>query len=139
MSVSEKAILCIDDEKIILDSIKSQLRGELGDEYNVEIAENAEEGLEVIQEMVEDGVSVLIIVSDWLMPGMKGDEFLINVHKMYPEIVKVMLTGQVEEEAVDRAYKHANLYKVIRKPWDRDDLISTIKNGLSMKINQSVN
>ena len=130
---TEKAILCIDDEKIILDSIKSQLKGALGGEYTVEVAENADEGPEVIEEMVEDGVKVLIIVSDWLMPGMNGDEFLIKVHKIYPMIVKVMLTGQAEEAAVERAFKEANLYKVLKKPWEKDELISTIKNGLDLK------
>lgn len=129
---TEKAILCIDDEKIILDSIKSQLQGELSRNYAVEVAENADEGLEVIEEMVADGVKVLIIVSDWLMPGMKGDEFLIKVHKMYPKIVKVMLTGQAEEAALDRAYKEANLYKVIKKPWEKEDLIDTIRKGLDL-------
>lgn len=130
MNSINKAILCIDDERIILDSIKSQLRGELGPDYYVEVAENANEGFEVIEEMMEDGVQVLIIVSDWLMPGMKGDEFLAQVHKRFPKIVKVMLTGQAEEAALQKARREANLYKVLRKPWDKKELIETIRKGL---------
>ena len=42
----------------------------------------------------------IIIVSDWLMPGMKGDEFLIQVHQKFPHIVKVLLTGQADSEAI---------------------------------------
>ncbi len=128
---TEQAILCIDDEKIILDSLKSQLKGELGADFTIEVAENAAEGFEVIEEMIEDGVKDLIILSDWLMPGIKGDEFLVNVHRIYPEIVKVMLTGQAEDSAIQRAYTEANLYKVIMKPWEKDDLITTIKKGLN--------
>ncbi len=132
MENQEKAILCIDDERIILDSIKSQLRSELGSGFSVEVAENANEGLEVIEEMIEDGVKVLVIVSDWLMPGMKGDEFLVQVHQKFPEIVKVMLTGQADETAVDRAFREANLYKVLSKPWEKAELVGTIKSGLEI-------
>ena len=106
---TEKAILCIDDERIILDSLKTQISREFNGEFTIEVAESADEGMEVIEEMVEDGVRVLIIVSDWLMPGMKGDEFLIGVHQRFPEIVKVMLTGQAEEQALERAFNEANV------------------------------
>ncbi|WP_258097502.1 response regulator [Marinoscillum pacificum] len=129
---TEKAILCIDDERIILDSLKTQISREFNGEFTIEVAESADEGMEVIEEMVEDGVRVLIIVSDWLMPGMKGDEFLIGVHQRFPEIVKVMLTGQAEEQALERAFNEANLYKVIKKPWEKEELIGVIKSGLEI-------
>lgn len=73
--MTKKAILCVDDEKIILDSLKEQIENRMGAGYIYETAENAEEGLEVIEELIEEGAEVLIIVSDWLMPGIKGDEF----------------------------------------------------------------
>ena len=130
--MTEKAILCIDDERIILDSLKSQISREFEGDFTIEVAESADEGMEVIEEMVEDGVRVLIIVSDWLMPGMKGDEFLIGVHQRFPEIVKVMLTGQADEKALERAFEEANLYKVIKKPWEKDELIGVIKSGLEI-------
>lgn len=129
---TEKAILCIDDERIILNSLKTQISREFNGEFTIEVAESADEGMEVIEEMVEDGVRVLIIVSDWLMPGMKGDEFLIGVHQRFPEIVKVMLTGQAEEQALERAFNEANLYKVIKKPWEKEELIGVIKSGLEI-------
>lgn len=128
--MGKKAILCVDDESMILDSLKEQIEKRLGDEYIYETAENAEEGLEVIEELVEEGTEVLIIVSDWLMPGIKGDEFLVEVHKRFPGIVNVMLTGQAQEEAIENAKKNANLHACLFKPWSEDDLIGTIKSGL---------
>ena len=80
--------------------------------------------------MVDDGIKVLIIVSDWLMPGIKGDVFLIQVHEKFPQIVKVMLTGQADQKAIDNAQKYANLYKCLLKPWSEQELISVIKSGL---------
>ncbi len=126
----KKAILCIDDEKIILGSLKAQLKEELGDEFLIEVAESADEGFEVIDEFAEEGITILIIISDWLMPNMKGDEFLIRVHQKFPDIIKVMLTGQANQDAVNRAFAEANLYKVIHKPWDREELVKTIRKAL---------
>jgi DNA-binding NtrC family response regulator len=126
----KKAILCIDDEKTILSSLKGQLKRNFGKDYVYEFSEVPEEALELIDELVAEGTKVLIIVSDWLMPGMKGDEFLIKVHEKYPQIVKVMLTGQADGEAVARARKEANLFRCIAKPWTEEALIETIKTGI---------
>lgn len=128
--MGRKAILCVDDESMILESLKEQIEKRLGDEFIYETAENAEEGLEVIEELVQDNTEVLIIVSDWLMPGIKGDEFLVEVHKRFPGIVKVMLTGQAQEEAINNAKENADLHACLFKPWSEDDLIGTIKSGL---------
>ncbi|RKZ39200.1 MAG: response regulator [Gammaproteobacteria bacterium] len=128
--MSNKAILCVDDEAMVLESIVEQLEKRLGEEYIYETAETAEEGFEVIEELVNDNVDVLIIVSDWLMPGMKGDEFLIKVHQKFPGIVNVMLTGQADEEAIKRAKNLANLHACIFKPWSEEELVETIKTGL---------
>jgi len=120
----------LDDEKIILDSLRMQLKNALPSDYIFEFSQDGEDGLEIIDEYYEDGIGVVVIVSDWLMPGMRGDEFLVRVHQRYPKIVKVMLTGQADKAAVDRAYNEANLFKLLRKPWEKEELLSTIKNGL---------
>ena len=130
--MAKKSIICLDDEQTILTSLKGQLKRNFGSEYSYEFAESPDEALELIEELVDDGVEILLIVSDWLMPEMKGDEFLIEVHKKFPGIVKVMLTGQADGEAVKRAEKEANLYKCLSKPWREEELIETIQNGISL-------
>lgn len=124
--MASTAILCVDDEQVILDSLKEQLKRRFGSEYIYEAAESAEEALEILEELYADNVKVLIIVSDWLMPEMKGDEFLIQVHQRFPEIVTVMLTGQADEEAIDRARKDAHLNYYLRKPWTEQELAEII-------------
>jgi len=130
MNNDKRAIICIDDDQTILKSLKSQLQRNFGTEYVYELAEDAEEGFEVIEELMKNDVQILIIVSDWLMPGMKGDEFLTKVHEKYPRIVKVLLTGQADELAIENSYTNANLYKHIFKPWTEHELVETVKNGL---------
>ncbi|MBN2613549.1 MAG: response regulator [Bacteroidales bacterium] len=128
--MSKNAILCVDDEAIILDSLREQLQNYFGGSFLYETAENAEEGLEIIEELASDGVKILIIVSDWLMPGIKGDEFLIKVHQKFPGIVKVLLTGQATQDAIRRAESEAGLFAVIHKPWNSEELFNVIKTGL---------
>jgi DNA-binding NtrC family response regulator len=128
--MAKPIILCVDDESVVLNSLKIQLKKEFGDAYFYEFAESADEAFEIIDEIEEESNDILVIVSDWLMPGIKGDEFLIRVHQKYPNIVKVMLTGQADAEAIERVVNEANLYRCLYKPWDSNELIDTIKSGL---------
>lgn len=129
--MSEAAILCVDDEQTILKSLEIELQEAFGDTYLYEFAESADEALEIISDLDRYNVQILIIVSDWLMPGMKGDEFLIKVHEKYPRIIKVMLTGQADQEAIERAQKYASLYHYLSKPWQAQELIETIRAALA--------
>jgi len=125
--MSKPVILCVDDEATILDSVQIELEQTFADIYEYEIAQSAEEALELIEELSADNTPILLIVSDWLMPGMKGDDFLIYVHQKLPLVPKIMLTGQADKTAITRAYTHANLCKCVYKPIDSHTLVETIK------------
>ena len=124
-------IICVDDDKSILISLKAQLNHYLGEEFQFEFAECAEEAWEVINELKSENKAISVIISDWIMPRIKGDEFLISVHEKYPDIVKLMLTGHAEEDAIKRATKDANLVACLSKPWDIDELIGIISKHVS--------
>ncbi|MFB8788720.1 MAG: response regulator [Potamolinea sp.] len=128
--MSKPAILCVDDEVVVLESLEIELKKAFGNAYVYEFAESGEEALEIIEELNEEEIDILVIISDWLMPGMKGDELLINIHRKFPKLVTVMLTGQADQEAVERAQEQANLYAYLHKPWNNKELIQTIKSGL---------
>ena len=130
--MSKPIILCVDDEKVVLKSLKTQLKSAFGNAYVYEMAESAADALELIDELNDNEISLILIVSDWLMPGMKGDEFLVRVHQKFPNIVKIMLTGQADEAAVNRAFDEANLHRCLQKPWSESELIETIKTALSL-------
>jgi CheY-like chemotaxis protein len=128
--MSESAIICVDDEIIILDSLKNQLKRRFGDRFIYEFAENAEEAWELIKELQADAIDVIVIVSDWLMPGTKGDEFLIQIHQSFPNITKIMLTGQADENAIERAKQEADLHACLYKPWTEEELAQIITTAL---------
>ncbi len=127
-------VLCVDDEIIVLTALKDQLRRAFGTAFVIDVAESAEEALELLEELAEQGHTLLVIVSDWLMPGMRGDEFLIEAHKRFPSVVKIMLSGQAETAAVDRARREAGLHDFLSKPWSAEVLVESINQGLRGKI-----
>lgn len=129
--MSKPAILCVDDEVGVLESLEIELQQAFNGKYLCEFAESAAEALEIIEELCEAEVKILVIVSDWLMPGMKGDELLIKIHQKYPQIVKLMLTGQADKEAIKRTKIQANLHAFIQKPWKSQELIEAIKSGIA--------
>lgn len=122
-------LLCVDDEIIVLTALKDQLRRAFDSEFVIEVAESAEEALDLLDELALDGHKLLVIVSDWLMPQMKGDEFLIEAHKRFPSVVKIMLSGQAETAAVDRARREAGLHDFLPKPWNAAELVESIREG----------
>lgn len=128
--MSKPVILCVDDEPIVLNSLKTQLKNEFNDNYFYELAESADEAMEILDELQADQADIVVIVADWLMPGLKGDEFLIWVHQNYPSIIKIMLTGQADDSAIERAKKQASLYACLHKPWNSEELIKAIRSGL---------
>lgn len=130
MSDKRKAILCVDDEKIVLDSLLDQFMVTFGDKFHYEVAESVQEAWEAIDYMIEDGVEMVLVISDWLMPGVKGDKFLIEIHERYPQTVKILLTGQADEDAVKNAVDNANLYAYLKKPWNEKELLNRIEEAI---------
>jgi len=128
--MSDTAILCVDDELEVLISLKEQLKRCFGSRYVYEVAQSADEAWVIIDEFEEEGIKILVIVSDWLMPNVRGDEFLAQVHQRFPEIITVMLTGQADEAAIERAKQQANLYACIHKPWTEEDLKAVVNTAL---------
>lgn len=125
-----RAILCVDDEQIVLDCLKEQILSCFQNNYLCETANSAEEAWEVIGELLAEEVTLLVVISDWLMPGVKGDEFLIRVHQKFPQIVKIILTGQADYTAIHRAQEHADLFRCLHKPWNTQELLTTIHLGI---------
>lgn len=125
--MERKAIICIDDEIIILNSLVEQLEKSFGPSYIYEQAESAEEAFELIEDLEDDEIEIAIVVCDWLMPGLKGDEFLLKMDLKYPKVVKILLTGQADEGLVYNLKQEAERFAVVQKPWGKDELVNTIK------------
>lgn len=125
-----ETIICVDDERIVLNGLQSQLTRHFGSEFIVELAESGEEALELINELINTGNEIAVVISDQLMPGIKGHELLKEIHTITPNTYTILLTGQLDIDAVQYAVNHANLYRYISKPWEGNDLIMTVKEAI---------
>ncbi|MCC5944249.1 MAG: response regulator [Bernardetiaceae bacterium] len=123
-------ILCVDDEAIILDSLKQTLYDKFQDEVVIETAQSAKEALEFINFLQGRDEQLTLIISDYLMPDMKGDALLKEVQAVSPNTVKILLTGQADTEAIIRTINEANLFRYIEKPWDSTDLLLSVRSAL---------
>ena len=139
--MTKQVILCIDDEEIILEAIAEQLNNTFGTEYNIETSDSGEDAIDYFKELKAEGVNVPVVISDYIMPGMKGDEVLKEIHKLSPGSLKILLTGHASIDGITNAINNAQLYRYIAKPWDKDDLVLTVKEAIKsflqeMKIRQ---
>lgn len=128
--MSKPVILCVDDEDMILISLRDQLRNHFSDTYRIEVIESGDEALEVARALLREEIDIPVIVCDQIMPGMKGNELLRHIHALSPKSFNILLTGQADAGAVGDAVNYANLYRYIAKPWEETDLVLTIKEAI---------
>lgn len=130
VGTAKEHILCVDDEEGILTALRQQLGARFGSECEIEVAQSANDALELIDELEKDGESLAVVIADQIMPGMKGVELLEEVHRRSPVTTKILLTGQAGLDAVIAAINRAGLNHYIPKPWDEPDLRLAVENLL---------
>jgi DNA-binding NtrC family response regulator len=116
-------VVIVDDEEMVLTSLKSFLK--LETEYSVKTFQSAKEALGYIEENPID-----LVISDYLMPEMDGLSFLNSVKKIRPEVPRIILTGYADKENAIKAINDVGLYQYIEKPWNNDDMLIILRNGL---------
>jgi response regulator RpfG family c-di-GMP phosphodiesterase len=119
--MSEK-ILLVDDEPNVLESIQRQLRNR----FEVKTAQSGDEALEVLK---TDGPFTLI-VSDMRMPGMDGVQLLSSVKDMYPDTVRIMLTGNADQETAVAAANNGQIFRFLNKPCSTATLATALALGV---------
>ena len=115
-------ILLVDDETNVLSALERAL---IDEPYTIYCAGNGEEGLEQLSR-----AKVKVIVSDERMPGMGGAEFLSRVKDLYPQVVRIMLTGHASVESTMKAVNRGEIYRFFIKPWDDTDLILSLRSAV---------
>lgn len=130
-------ILCVDDEISVLETLREQLREHFGQSHEIEVATSAEEGLSLISQIRETGGFVEVIITDQVMPGIKGDQFLEEVHRNLPDTIKILLTGHAGLASAIHAVNKGGLNRYIEKPWNMENLKDDIA-GLIQKFRENV-
>ena len=128
--MSKPVIVCVDDEKFVLDTLRTTLSQTFGDDYLIEIAEDGPEALDLVRELLANGQEVPVIISDYVMPQMRGDELLQHIQIISQKTLKIMLTGQANIEGVTNAVNEADLYRFISKPWNNTHLVHVVQKAV---------
>lgn len=126
-NMRKRVILCVDDDKVLLKTLKEQILSLFNKEYTVEISDNPNEALELLKDLIKE--HEVLVISDYIMPEMKGDELLENVYKISPKTLNILLTGQASLDGLINSINNAYLFKFMEKPWDKNLLKEFIKDA----------
>jgi general secretion pathway protein E len=121
-SKGKPKILCVDDEKAILQGFKLHLRND----FEVHVASSGDEGIDIFKK--EGGFS--LVLSDMRMPGMSGSSMLTEIRKIDPQIVSVLITGHSDFEIAKDAINSGNIFKILTKPCPADKLVGVLQDGV---------
>jgi response regulator RpfG family c-di-GMP phosphodiesterase len=116
-------ILLVDDEVAILDGLRRQLRKK----FTVHTANSGPEALELLK-----SEPVAVVVSDMRMPQMDGATFLARVRPLYPNVVRILLTGQADTQAAISAVNEGQIYRFLTKPCPPDVLLEELTNAVEL-------
>ena len=109
----KRTVLFVDDDEIILRSIK---RGFLEEQYNQLFAGSGNEALEILQKE-----EAHVIVTDMRMPGMDGIELLKIVREMYPNIIRIVLSGYTDMSVFQTEFDEGEIFRFVCKPWKLEE------------------
>lgn len=123
---SDATVVLVDDETLVLDSLRTFL--ELETEYNVEAFDVPTAALEWAGQGSAD-----VVVSDFLMPGINGIELLRRFAEAQPHAPRILLTGYADKESAITAINDVGLFQYVEKPWDNAQLLIVLRNALDKR------
>lgn len=124
--MNNNIILCVDDEPIVLLSIKMELISCFGDTFYYETATNGIEALEVIDDLKRENKNLFLVITDWLMPNMNGEQLLYRLDEISPDTHKIVITGEMNENELATLQNRKSVDRIFLKPWSKDQLTGYI-------------
>lgn len=119
------SVLAVDDEPNILSALRRTLRAR---GYEIEVADSGAKGLEAMARREFD-----VVISDMRMPEMTGAEFLREARKRHPDTIRILLTGYSDITSTVEAVNHGEIFRYLSKPWEDEQLVSVLEDGLERK------
>lgn len=121
---SAGTLLLLDDEENVLRALVRLLRR---DGYNIETAGNARQAFEILAAQ-----PVQVIISDQRMPDISGTEFLSRVKDLYPDTVRLILSGYSDFASLTEAVNRGAVHRYVAKPWDDEELRRMVREAFRM-------
>ena len=122
MEKPPEKILMVDDDRNLLDSFRRQFRKTL----HLETATSGADGIQAVR----DGGPFAVVISDMMMPNMNGVEFLGQVSKISPNSVRIMLTGNADQDTAVNAVNDGHIFRFLNKPVGSEQLQRVILDAI---------
>ena len=116
-------VLLVDDEELILSSLRRLLRTQ---GYTIHCANSGEEALNIMAQNPID-----LVMSDARMPHMDGSTLLARIHELYPSTMRLLLTGYADLDMIVKAINEGGIHRYISKPWNDEDMLLTLRQSLA--------
>ncbi|MEE2869082.1 MULTISPECIES: response regulator [unclassified Alcanivorax] len=119
-------VMLVDDEDYILKALKRTIN--MYTDWDVETYQDPREALRRARTTVFDAV-----ITDYMMPELNGLELLQELRDLQPDTIRILLTGVIDIETVMSAINKAGAFRFIPKPWDDEQLLGNIREGLKFR------
>ncbi len=123
---AKKAVLIVDDEFIILESLKIQLERILDKDVIFELASSGEEANAIIDDLYINQINLLLVISDFNLDDCKGTDILSYCNGKFSNSKKIILSGQLDNKIITHFKESNDLHDLFSKPWSFDDLRKSI-------------
>ncbi len=128
---ASQLILCIDDEAVILMALAMELRRGLGASFIIETATNLEELLELAGEYLAEDKRLACLITDWIMPGARGEDIARALRALSPGLPVLLMTGHSDTSEAEKSLAGGGPFKVVRKPWRNKELLIALNELLN--------
>jgi DNA-binding NtrC family response regulator len=122
MTDSKASVVLVDDEEMVITSLRALLQ--LETEHDIHCFTDPGEAVKFLQANPAD-----VCVSDYMMPGMNGIQFLTRAKELQPEASRVLLTGHADKQSAITAINQVALFQYVEKPWDNAQLLLVVQSG----------
>jgi DNA-binding NtrC family response regulator len=129
--MGNKAILSVEDDQEALNALRMQLERNFSNEYLLEFAQNVDEAIAVIDDLIAEKVNLILLLSDWYMPVKNADVLVDYIKSKNPSVRVIVLSGQLDIAKAGQMLEDNIIDRVIMKPWDEASLIGHIKTYLA--------
>ena len=131
MKMESKAILSVEDDRESLNALRLQLDRHFGDEYLLEFSQSVDEAVAVLDDLIAREVNVILLLSDWYMPGKNADVLVDYIKSKNPLVRVIVLSGQLDVAKASQMLEGQIIDRIIMKPWDEAILVNQIKTFLA--------
>lgn len=125
-------LICVDDQREVLSAVVRDL-DKLAHWINIEECESAAEAISLIDDLDAEGKQIALVVSDHIMPGKNGVDFLAELaaDPRFYQMKKILLTGQASHKDTIEAVNRARIQHYLEKPWQADVLVAVCRKLLT--------